>query len=211
MRDAAKDICDFVNNPQVGDPTWNRWLNDGIEKLYRIAFKRNAGAFRTSSDFTLTAASNLQAKPANFRRLIGVSLDPTSPSMRRSLRKLMVGERDSLGQFGPRRYDLVGDNIVIEPFNICAGNYRLYYVKGPTILVADGDAIDTILEPYDDFVTTWAAIKALGKEESDNRDLYREIDMLTIEVDEAFAMMDGDDPSTIVDDLERGPAVWTVP
>ncbi len=211
MRDAAKDLCDFKDDPNVDGGNWNRWINDGIEKIYRIAYKRNAGAFRTFVDFTLSAASNLFPKPANFRRLIGVSLDPTSASMRRSLRKLMVGERDSAGLYGPRRYDLVGQNIAIEPFQLCAGNYRLHYVVGPTVLVSDSDAIDAILEPYDDYATTWAATKALGKEESDNRDLYRELDMLEKDIDEMFAMMDGDDASTIVDDDNRGPAIYSVP
>lgn len=211
LRSAAKDICDYQNNPQVSDTTWNNWINDGIERLYRIVYKLDAGAFQTSAPFTLTAASNTFPKPAGWRRTIGVSLDPSSPSMRRSLPKYMFGERDSLGQFGPRSYHMIGQNLVIEPFQLCAGNYALYYVSGPTILAADADLIDAVLEPYDDYVTTWAAIRALGKEESDNRDLYTDLAGIEQSVIEMFAMSDGDDPSTIVDVDMRGPAVFTVP
>src|SRR5712672_2752651 len=104
MRDAAKDLCDMAGSAFVLDPTWNRWLNDGIEGLYRIASKRRVGAFQTFSDVTLTAVSNLIAKPATFRNLIGVTMDPTSPSVRRSLPKYNFGERDSMGLFAGRSY-----------------------------------------------------------------------------------------------------------
>jgi hypothetical protein len=211
MRDAVKEVCDLVNNPQIPDSAYNRWINDGIEKLFRIIEKVDVGSFVTTSSFTLTAATNLQAKPAGFRRLLGVSKDPTVPSQRRSLPKYNFGERDSLGTLGPRSYRVIGQNVVIEPFQLCAGNYAMYYVAGPTVLVADTDPIDVILEPYDDYVTTYVSIRTLGREESDNRDLYVELSKLEQEVIEAFAILDGDDPSTIVDDVARGPSIWTVP
>jgi hypothetical protein len=210
LRDAAKDLCDHQVDDNVGDPTWNRWINDGIEKLWRIVARLDAGVFQTSTNFTLTAASNLQAKPATFRRLIGVTRDPSVPGLRRSLPKYNFGERDSMGLLGPLSYREIGTNISIEPANICAGNYALYYIAGPTKLTADVDVVDSVLEPYDDYVTTWAAIKALGKEESDNRDLYSEIAQLEETITWQFANGGGDDPSTIVDDDARGPA-WPVP
>jgi hypothetical protein len=211
MRDAAKDLADLVNSPFVPDTTWTRWLNDGIERLYRIASMRRVGAFQTSTDVTLTAASNLIAKPATFRILLGVSLDPTVPSMRRALTKYNFGERDSLGLYAARAYRVIGQNISIEPFQLCAGNYRVHYIAGPTILAADGDPIDTILEPFVLYAETWAAIRAGVKEETDTRSLYVDLAALAQEIDEFFAMMDGDDPSTISDDDERGPSYpWTV-
>jgi hypothetical protein len=211
MRDAAKDICDHVGDPNVSDTTWTRWINDGIEKLYRIVAARDSGAFQTFTDSTLTAASNLIAKPATFRRLLGVTMDPTIPSLRRSLPKFNFQERDSMGTLGPRSYRVVGQSIAIEPFQLCAGNYRLHYVAGPTILSGDTDVIDVVLEPYDDYATTWAAIKALGKEESDNRDLYAELATLQVQIDEMFSGIDGSDPSSINDDDSRGPALWQIP
>jgi hypothetical protein len=214
MRDAAKDLCDMVGNSFVADTTWTRWLNDGIEGLYRIAVKRNVGAFQTktaSPYIVLTSASNQIAKPATFRRLIGVTMDPGSASLRRSLPKLQMGERDSGGLLGPRAYHVVGQNIEIEPFQICAGTYQLHFVAGPTILAADVDLIDTVLEPFDEYATTWAAIRALGKEESDNRGLYKDLEASATDIDEFFAILDGDDPSTIVDADETGPSYWSQP
>ena len=211
MRNAAKDICDHVGDPNVSDPNWTTWLNDGIEKLYRIVMVRNSGAFQKFTDFTLTAASNLQAKPADFRWHKGVTQDPTIPSLRRSLPKYNFAERDSLGTLGPRSHRIIGQNLSIEPFQLCAGNYRWHYVAGPTILAIDTDVIDVVLEPYDDYPVTWACIKALVKEESDNRDLYAELAALKVDIDEVFAMMTGDDPDTISDDDNRGPALWQIP
>lgn len=215
LRDAAKDLCDHVSNPNVPDPTWTRWINDGIEKVFKLAVARNGGVFRSTFDFTLTAASNSAALPATFRRLLGVSADPTVPGQRRALRKYNRGERDSQGLYGPRRYDLVssatGWSIVIEPFQLCAGNYRAYYEFGPTLLAADGDLMTAVLEPFYTYAVTWAATKALGKEESDTRDLYRDLDDMKEEIEIYFAQLDGDDANTVVDDDARGPAYWTGP
>jgi hypothetical protein len=135
-----------------------------------------------------------------------------SPGLRRSLSKYNFGERDGLGQLGPLSYRVVGQTISIEPASTAAGNYAMYYVSGPTVLAIDSDAIDTVLEQYDDYVTTWAAIKALGKEESDTRDLYQDFYKLEADIVETLAMRDGDDPSTIVDDDARGPSwPWILP
>src|ERR1700675_301264 len=101
MRNAAKDIADLASSPFVADTTWTQWINDGIEKLYRIVSKRRVGTFQTFTDVTMTSASNLIpfTSLANYRSLIGVTLDPTQPSMRRALPKYNFGERDSMGLF----------------------------------------------------------------------------------------------------------------
>lgn len=211
MRNAAKDLCDDQYATGIQDPTWTQWINDGIERLYRIIAKVGTGAFQTSSLVTLTAASNLIPNPTGMRRLLGVSRDPGVPAQRRSLRKYNEGERDGLGLLGPLGYRVVGQSIQIEPFQLCAGNYGVYYVAGPTVLTLDTDLIDSILEPFDDYATTWAATKALGHEESDNRDMYTDLAAIGQDAAEMFMGNDGEDASTIVDDENRGPTIWTVP
>lgn len=210
LRNAAKDLSDMQNSPEVGDTTWNRWINDGIEKLWRIVTKTDVGGYQTFQNFTISTG-NTVALPAGFRRLLGVTRDPGAPGMRRSLPKYNMGERDFVGPLGPLSYRLIGQTIAIEPSTNAAGNYAMYYIAGPTVLANDSDAIDTVLEQYDDYVTTWAAIKALGKEESDTRDLYQDFYKLEADIAETLAMRDGDDASTIVDDDARGPAwPWAI-
>lgn len=211
LRNAAKDLSDMVNSPEVADTTWNRWINDGIEKLWRLVTKTDVGGYQTFQNFTLTA-TNTVALPTGFRRLLGVTRDPGIAGQRRSLPKYNFGERDALGQWGPLSYRIIGQTLSIEPAATAAGNYAMYYVSGPAVLALDGDAIDTVLEQYDDYVTTWAAVKALGKEESDTRDLYQDFYKLETDISETLAMRDGDDPSTIVDDDARGPSwPWILP
>ena len=211
MREASKDRADMQDDHDVLDPTWNRWINDGIERLYRIVARVGSGSFQANQAFTLTAASNLFALPATCRRVLGVSKDPTVPGQRKSLPKYNQGERDSFGLLNALAYRVIANNVAIEPFQLCAGNYALYYVTGPTKLVADSDTVDSVLEPYDDYATTWAAICALGKEESDNRDLYQELAALEQDVREMFMIRDGEDPEVITDDDSRGPSYWTIP
>ncbi len=160
---------------------------------------------------TLTSATNLIPKPSGMRGLLGVTLDPTSPSMRRSLEKYNFGERDGRGELARRAYHVIGQNISIEPFQICAGNYRVHYIAGPTVLSGDSDPIDTVLEPYDDYAVIFAAIRAVDKLEGNSTALRKDLDDTAKEADEFFAMMDGDDPDTITDADARGPVYWAPP
>src|SRR3982750_2458864 len=131
----AKDLADLLNNPIVADPTWRRWINQGVERLYRLLVVKAPARFHKSANFTLTGlGGNTVALAADFRSLreSGVTKDPTVPSQRRTLRQFNFGERDfqeQLVNWGSGRelaFDIQGGNIVVEPASLCAGSYAYY-------------------------------------------------------------------------------------
>lgn len=164
--DGASDISDMVSDPHVSTATWLRWANRAQDKLCRKLSTLYQGWYVTTSDFTLAggSAAHTFALPANFKQALGVSKDPDNLSLRQTIRRRNFDERDEQYQ---RTFAVIGQTIDIQPFEYSAGTYRLYYVGRPTQLAAVGSALDAQLEPYVEYIETYMAGMALGKEESD--------------------------------------------
>lgn len=212
----AKDLADYQNNASVSDITWRRWINQAQEELYRFLFRLAPSRFNATVTFTLAGGVNVVALAAGWRRVFGVTKDPASQSLRQSLRTFNFEERDAAGNAGTsmipeRRYDIQGNNLVIEPASYAAGNYAYYYTIGPTKFAIDGsqDAtnINAIFEPYVDFIEHHAAIKALAREESDTNNLRANLQEIKDGIEAEFG--DSTEPATIVDvEATGGSGLW---
>lgn len=221
----AKDLADLLNNTLVGDPTWRRWINQGLERLYRLLVTKAPARFHKSGTFTLTGVGgNTTLLAADFRQMReqGVTKNPTNQSARITLRRFPFAERDAQGQlpaWGAGRelaYDIQGTTgqatLVVEPAVLCAGSYAYYYLAGPIMWLTDGTQdnqdIQAVFEPYVDYIAHWAAIKALMKEESlDTAETMRgHLAILADEIQAEFT--EGSDPATIIDVENVGRRVW---
>lgn len=216
----AKDIADMVGNTIVGDPTWRRWINQGQERLYRLLVTKSPARFQSSITSTITG-NTILLTGLGFRQLRegGVTRDPGSQSMRRTLRRFNFGERDAQGRlpaWGAGRelaYDIQNNTqIVIEPASLAPGTYGVYFLVGPTAFATDGSGdsvnISTVFEPYVDFIATWAAIKGLMKDESleTAAELRRDLAVLADEIQAEFS--ESSDPATIIDVDQVGGTNW---
>jgi len=212
----AKDLADYQNNAAVSDITWRRWINQAQEELYRFLFRLAPSRFNATQTFTLSGSTNTVTLVAGWRRVLGVTKDPSSQSLRQSLRKFNFEERDAAGNAGPtsipeRRYDIQGNNLVIEPASYAAGNYAYYYTIGPTKFAFDGsqDAlnINAIFEPYVDYIEHRAAVNTLGREESDTNNLRANLQEIKDGIEGEFGA--STEPDTIVDvEATGGSGVW---
>jgi hypothetical protein len=105
-----------------------------------------------------------------------------------------------------RRYDIQGNNLVIEPASYAAGNYAYYYTIGPTKFATDGTqdgtAINPIFEPYIDFIEHRAALNTIGREESDTSNVRENLRQMREDIEADFG--DSTEPSTIVDVAATG-------
>lgn len=162
---SSKVTGDLENNESVSDPAWALHINRALEELYdRIALV-DPRRFRSTSDFALTSSVNSVALPADFLRLVrpGVMKDPTLVNRRR-VRRFNPSD---VGQLASLRYDLYGQTLVIEPYNLAAGNYRMYYAAAVVSMDDDTDAMDTRLDQYVEFLEVSAAIRARGSKQLD--------------------------------------------
>lgn len=198
LRDNAKELADFTGQAFVPDTSWNVWANRGQERLWKMCAQTFQGAFESSTSFTLAGgiAGNSQLMSANARQLVHVVKDPTSVSTRRRIPRYNRGEAEAAVAIS---YRLIDKSVVFQPFAMCAGNYAIYWIAGPTALVADGDTLDPIFEAGAEYVETFMAIKALGKEESDSTDLRSDLKELGEDFMMLMANRDAAETDTIND------------
>lgn len=217
----AKDLSDLLNNSVVGDPTWRRWANQGKERLYRLLVVKAPGRFHREADAVLTGVGdNAIPFPTAFRQLReqGITKDPDNQSHRITLKKFNFAARDAQGQlpaWGSGRelgYDIRSTEFIVEPALLCAGAYRVYYLYGPTVWATngsdDGTNIESVFEPYVDYIAHWMAIKGAAKDENYElvQELKQDMAVLTEEIQAEFA--EGSDPATIIDVDQVGTRTW---
>ena len=153
---AAKEFADMVGVDFVSDSTWANWANQGQEELFQIVSTTFADTFYKHVDFTATTDSNeIPLGPAtdsiapDFRMIKGLDKDPSLPSSRRPIHRFNFADRNRAtagsglgavyGQQDPRYRVVSRSTLVLEPQNLCAGNFRLYYVNGPLPLTLATD------------------------------------------------------------------------
>jgi hypothetical protein len=181
LRLEGQQLADKINDTQIADASWLVFINRGIEALYKRVCKVNPDAFYVIVDFNLSggATGNTYALPATFRTLLGLTYNPTT-SARYNVPKYNFPERNynaspyvflSYPNCQHRRYRILGLTLDVEPFEFAAGSYRAHFRQAPTTLVADGDAIDPILEPFGEYIACFAARKGTGIEESDTAEV----------------------------------------
>lgn len=199
LRADAQELSDRVGDSSISDTNWQRWLNYGIEALWRKVILAFRETYFLTSNFTLTGSSNTQSLPAGFRRLLFVERDP-GLSTRRRIPRFNYAEKDTLAELSYRR---MGNVLVLEPQEAAPGNYRLTYVPGPTLFTAppggDSGTIDNELDPWSEYVGVFAAIKALGKEEANTAWCQQRLLEIEAEIQAAASDPDDNEPNTIRD------------
>lgn len=194
---SSKVTGDLENNEAVTEPAWTLHVNRAHEDVFdRIALV-DPRRFRTTFDFPLTSSVNSVALPSNFLRLVrpGVMKDPTLVNRRR-VRRFNPSD---VGQLASLRYDMPGQTLIIEPYNLAAGNYRMYYASTVTPMVNPADPMDTRLDQYVENIEVIAAIKARGSKQLDVAWLERRL----VQLDERMELTvrrDAANPETTADE-----------
>lgn len=215
MRTGAKELSDKVNDLSVSDDTWNVWVNQGVERLWEMVTAAFSDHFFKSVDFTLIGGAtgnfyDTTTIPAgDFRRVRLLEWQPDT-SGRLKIRAFNFDQKDqqkgaftTLQWCNERRYRLMGTKILIEPYEQAAGAYRLYYVPRATKLVSNCDGIDFVMDEWSEYPMLYAAIKALGKEESDPGQLQDQMAAIRAEIEIAAPSRNVGD-ADVISDVEDG-------
>lgn len=186
---AAKQTADKIDDDQIDDAEWYRHIKNAIVELHGWVANAYRDTFYATHDFTLTGSSSsfdLTTLTPTFRRVKGVDSDPDTFN-RLALRPFNFQERAaymgySFAWWGlpikaipwcpNRRYHVLGSNLQIQPQEIAAANYRVYYVPAPTLPTGPTDAawhLDTNLERWVEYLELQAGRRGLWREESDTR------------------------------------------
>lgn len=164
-----------TNNGIVGRDEMTNYINYGYRKLYGLLVMTYENYFQSTSDITLVANQEDYALPSDFGNLYGVDLLPGGDATKRlTLQEFTWAERNRYRDFAFtlfgrfHEWRMIGTNLRIAPLPGSAGDVlRLHYVPEVTLLVNDTDTVVT--EPiFDEFISTYAAIRAMDKEETDS-------------------------------------------
>jgi hypothetical protein len=208
MRDGAKELADLTDTDFVTDARWNVWVNQGVKRLFGLVATAFAEHFFEEHDFTLTSTEDgarfdLGDLDSPFMFARGVDKDPGTANAC-PVRRFNFSERNSstsktrlLRWVPDRTYRVMGSVLMVQPWQQAAGNYRLYYVGRPALLVDDDDTIPDVLELWSEFVEIFAALKALGKEETDTGDLGAQLGLIRADIELQASTRDEGEPDTI--------------
>ena len=172
LRTNAKQLADMDQSTgPMADAVWNVFLNNGYRRLWEKVALTFGDHFLTSADFTISVAGGTYTLATDFYQVRHLERNPDSdwpdpiPSFELSMRNAQCS----------RAFKLRGGVLEIQPKTRSTGDYRIWYVQGPTVLSADGDEIDPCVDRWHDYISMRAAAFALNKEESDTTFLDQQI------------------------------------
>lgn len=181
MADMAHSIGPdtITNNGIVGRDEMTNYINYGYRKLYGLlTMTAGDNYFYSTNDITLVGGTEDYALPADFGNLIGVDFIPAGDTNQRFTLLEMNWQarnqyRDMLYSFSYDGWDykwiVLGNNIRVAPIPNGSSSdvIRLHYVPEFTPLVNDTDTVLTE-KIFDEYISTYAAIRAQDKEETDS-------------------------------------------
>jgi hypothetical protein len=205
----AAYISGFIANAR-----WGYWVDDGVEELYQLMIAADPQLFRQSALFTLAGATNwtdltalIGTTPSavlNFRQLLGVTRNPVTPN-RQTLHRFNFAERDV--QWQKPTYRPMGNLLYIEPMEQAPGDYVVFYGQGCAYPFATAANLDDRMEPWAEYIETFAAIQGLVKEKSDTRALEARLAAIAEALEET-ANRDAGEPDSITDVEDDGSNPW---
>lgn len=190
LRDLAKEESDNVGQSFVSDVEWTTYLNKSYGELYGLLAQKFGADYFVATPVTITTdgVSQLFSLAADFFKLLGVEVLVTSPQQWVSLRPFAFADRNVISLFNSQ-IPAAGQSV------------RYWYIPRVTELVSDSDTtVDAVsINGWDEYIVVDAAIKALGKEESDVSVLMSRKAALMQRLESEAANRDAGNPSRIVD------------
>lgn len=196
LRTAAKQEADKENDPHIGDPEWNRRVNEGYRSLWNLVRSENEDFFLEKVAATCASAANntLSVTIGNNRLRQVWFVTGSTPDDYERVRRWNLEERPC-----DRVYKVLGGTIYVYPSSLAVGNYSLWREPVFTELAADGDAIHANLIEWSEYIYLYAALGGRGKEESDPSLLGQRLGRLEKEILAIVHDLDVGEPARVVD------------
>lgn len=214
LRLLAQQETDKTNSLFITNQEWNSYLSNSYKELYDILIQKFGDDYEVATPYTYTTdgATQLYPLPSDFYKLLGVevALNPSDPNSWVTLRKFEFIQRNlwnypnvyTFYGITNLRYRLNGTNLFIVPIPSGQQTLRIWYAPLPNQLLLDTQII-VGFAGYEEYVVVDAAIKALGKEESDTALLERRKERLLKRIEEAAENRDIGEPETVSDSRNR--------
>jgi hypothetical protein len=204
LRAEVRQRANMENSLFVTDSELDRYINLSLSELYDILVsKYGQDYFMTSYDFSTTAGVDSYALPTDLYKLAGVDMK-LDPVRFIRLKRFEFAERNRVDYAMTLReidlkYRLRGEYILFSPIgNMSGRQIRLWYIPKPTLLVNTTDTVEGY-NGWEEHAIITAAIKCLGKEESDTSTLQVELAKITTRIESMAAARDTQSPMRVYD------------
>lgn len=208
LRTSAKDRANMEKSTLITEPQWNEYINKSKDSLYDLLISAYSDEYYVKTPpytLTTTSGTNSYALPSDFYKCISVTLVSGGDYI--PLNKFSYQRRNRDNYYPFRRiarydYRISGNNILFDPIPYDNATIELNYIPLATNLAADGDSL-LGFNGWEEFIILEVAIKALRKEESDTRDLERDLMRITKRLEEMADSRDIGQPAKIIDTSSR--------
>lgn len=207
MLQDVRQRTNMENSTFVTDAEITEYLNQAIAELYsRIAFSQGQPHYRSSTVYTVTSATPIQALPSDF--WVVQEVTATMNGQTGAIYPFTVAEHGALSSGGafapflPVRYRIQAGNIEWRPANQTFTS-TLYYAAAPPRLVNPADTLDGFAG-YEMVAIFQACGDVRVKEESDPAAFFSERDRRIALVEKLAAVRDAANPERVNDVRDAG-------
>lgn len=226
LRSRARRRADQENSEFCSDAEVLDYINEGAKRLHELL----VGAYgedyvKKSSTITTVAGTSDYTLPTDFFKLTGVDLTISGKAV--PLKRYNEVERNAfrnistVSWFSVPRYKLEGATTLrLYPAPTAAMSGTLLYI--PLLQILQGGTGSTYINEFvsdadtcnfpngwEKFVTLYAAIEMMDKEESDTKEFKKKLDKWEAELIDAASNRDAGHAQTAVDhDLEEMDPRW---
>lgn len=203
LRDDVRARGDFVGDGNISDADLLLWINQGIAEYRDICITADPWFFHTSSSVSATAGTSAYALPATFVYALGVDVlinGRTFPIERMQPQERIGPNSPSfIGFYGVpfTRYDVRGSNLVFDP-DPGTNTYTLHFSPTQTDLAAPADTFDGITG-WEDYVVTFAVIRALDRQEQDSTPFRADLARLEARIKKMVGLRDASSAPRVAD------------
>lgn len=208
----VRERADMVGSSFISDSANSLygWINEGHQKLHGMLVDALGEEFISStSALSVVAGTSDYAVPSGFFKLYGIDLliggeyESLQPYMRAERNDYRNANRAVFQHNGYTlpRYALIGSNIRLYPVPNAALTGSIIYAPEATVLTAGADTVN-YPNGWETFIVLYAAIQALGKEESSPRLWINERDEIKREIEAAKEQRDLANPKRVRDVID---------
>lgn len=205
LRERAREEADQENSGFVSDAALNRHLESAARQLMDLLVTKTSEDHYTNpipTPFTLAEGVAEYTVPTDLYKVRGVDFnfgDGFTP-----LSQFEFADRGRLSGYPgsrlacPVQYRYFRNKLIFLPAEFAAGNYQLWYIP-----LFEGFANDAAVfdgeNGWEEFIVLEAAIRCIGKEESDTSELVRRKRDLRLDIIAAAQVRDYSDGGGIQD------------
>lgn len=210
LKTRVRRRADMERSQFVSEAELTEYISSSYKELYDLLVATFEDYYTLDPvEFTLTQGQYTYDLPSDFYKLRGVDGKlhaSSSTTDYQTLYPFNFNERNRRNRefnralFGivSLTYRIVNNKLYIYPQEAAAGQYRIWYVQRASDLVNDTDTVDGV-NGWEEYIVIDAAIKMLGKEESDTTVLKDEKERIKQRIIDMAAERDAGSSERITD------------